>query len=131
MKLFDWLKKYDNLYFILGRSLLGIYFIVPGFFKIFDYSGTLALMLLKGIPLSSVALPITIFLQIFGGFLLILGKNLRATALVLFLLTLLINLFIHNFWALGGDPSQAHETQNFIKNLAIASGLLILATKQK
>ena len=131
MKLFDWLKKYDNLYFILGRSLLGIYFIFPGFFKIFDYSGTLALMLLKGIPLSSVALPITIFLQIFGGFLLILGKNLRVTALVLFLLTLLINLFIHNFWALGGDPSQAHETQNFIKNLAIASGLLILATKQK
>ena len=50
---------------------------------------------------------------------------------MLFGLTILINVFIHNFWALTGDPSQAHETQNFVKNLAIAAGLLVLATKDK
>ena len=38
---------------------------------------------------------------------------------------------IHDFWMLAGDPSQAHEAQNFIKNLAIAAGLLVLATKDK
>ena len=42
-----------------------------------------------------------------------------------------INVFIHNFWTLHGDPAQAHELQNFIKNLAIAAGLLVLATKDK
>jgi putative oxidoreductase len=38
---------------------------------------------------------------------------------------------MHDFWNFSGDPSQAHETQNFVKNLGIAAGFLILATKEK
>jgi putative oxidoreductase len=60
-----------------------------------------------------------------------LGHNLRLTSIMLFGLTILINIYIHNFWTLVGDPSYAHEMQNFVKNLAIAAGLLILATKDK
>ena len=123
--------KFDAFYFIVGRSLLGLYFIVPGLSKIFNYMGTLALMQMKGVPLSSILLPLTITIQIIGGFFLILGKSLRLSALLLFGLTIIINVYIHDFWALAGDPSQAHEAQNFIKNLAIAAGLLVLATKDK
>lgn len=126
-----WFKKLDRLFFITGRSLLGLYFIVPGLSKVFDFASTLALMRMKGVPISLVLLPLTIVIQLLGGILLILGKNLRLTAFILFGLTILINIFIHNFWALSGDPSQGHETQNFIKNLAIAAGLLVLATKDK
>ena len=125
------LKKFDNLYFTVGRTLLGLYFIVPGASKIFDFMGTLTLMRLKGVPLSSVLLPLTIVVQIIGGMFLILNKHLRISALLLFGLTILINIYMHNFWSLAGDPSQGHEMQNFIKNLAIAAGLLILATKEK
>ncbi|MDA9154335.1 DoxX family protein [Gammaproteobacteria bacterium] len=127
----DLLKKFDYLYFIIGRSLLGIYFIVPGLSKVFDFMGTLTLMRMKGVPLSSALLPLTIVLQVIGGIFLVLGKNLRQAALMLFGLTIIINVYIHDFWALAGDPGQAHEAQNFIKNLAIAAGLLILATKDK
>lgn len=125
------LKKFDTLYFSVGRTLLGLYFIIPGASKIFNFAGTLALMRLKGVPFSSVLLPITIVVQIIGGIFLVLGKNLRVSSLLLFGLTILINIYIHNFWSLAGDPSQGHEMQNFIKNLAIAAGLLILATKDK
>ena len=127
----EWFKKLDGLFFITGRSLLGLYFIAPGLSKVFDFASTLALMRMKGVPFSLVLLPLTILIQLLGGFFLILGKNLRLTAFMLFALTILINIFIHNFWALSGDPSQAHETQNFVKNLAIAAGLLVLATKDK
>ena len=127
----DRFYKFDAFCFVVGRSLLGLYFIVPGLSKIFDYMGTLALMQIKGVPLSSVLLPLTITIQIIGGFFLILGKSLRLSALLLFGLTIIINVYIHDFWALAGDPSQAHEAQNFIKNLAIAAGLLVLATKDK
>ena len=127
----DRFYKFDAFYFVVGRSLLGLYFIVPGLSKIFDYMGTLALMQIKGVPLSSVLLPLTITIQIIGGFFLILGKSLRLSALLLFGLTIIINVYIHDFWTLAGDPSQAHESQNFIKNLAIAAGLLVLATKDK
>jgi putative oxidoreductase len=127
----EWLKKLDNLFFIMGRSLLGLYFIGPGLSKIFDFASTLALMRMKGVPFSLFLLPLTIAIQLLGGIFLILGKNLRLTAFMLFGLTIFINIFIHNFWALNGDPSQAHEMQNFVKNLAIAAGLLVLATKDK
>ena len=126
-----WLKKLDNLFFIIGRSLLGLYFIAPGLSKVFNYASTLTLMKMKGVPFSTVLLPVTIAIQLLGGIFLVLGKNLRLTALILFGLTIFINIFIHNFWTLHGDPSQAHEIQNFIKNLAISAGLLILATKDK
>ena len=33
----EWLKKYDNYYFVLGRTLLGLYFIVPGMTKVAGY----------------------------------------------------------------------------------------------
>ena len=126
-----WLKKLDNLFFIVGRSLLGLYFIAPGLSKVFDYASTLTLMKMKGVPFSAALLPVTIAIQLLGGIFLVLDKNLRLSALILFGLTIFINIFIHNFWSLHGDPSQAHEIQNFIKNLAIAAGLLILATKDK
>ena len=126
-----WLNKIDNFSFIVGRSLLGMYFIGPGLSKVFNYAATLALMKVKGVPFSSLLLPVTIAIQIFGGLLLILGRNLRTASLILFGLTIIINIFIHNFWALAGDPTQAHEIQNFVKNLAIGAGLLVLATKDK
>ena len=127
----EWLKKFDALYFVVGRSLLGTYFIVPGLGKIFDFMATLTLMRVKGVPFSSVLLPLTIAIQLLGGLFLILGHNLRLTSIMLFGLTILINIYIHNFWTLVGDPSYAHEMQNFVKNLAIAAGLLVLATKDK
>ena len=127
----EWLKKLDNLFFITGRSLLGLYFIGPGLSKVFDFASTLALMRMKGVPFSLFLLPLTIAIQLLGGIFLILGKNLRLTAFMLFGLTIFINIFIHNVWALNSDPSQAHEMQNFVKNLAIAAGLLVLATKDK
>jgi len=127
----EWLKKYDNYYLMLGRTLLGLYFIGPGMTKVAGYQGYLDLMASKSVPLVEVLLPLTILVQVGAGLFLIAGKNLRVSALLLFGLTILINLFIHNFWALAGDPGQAHETQNFVKNLAIAAGLLVLATKDK
>ena len=125
------LQRYDRAYFVLGRTLLGLYFLVPGLSKIVGYSATLDLMASKQFPLSEILLPITILVQIGGGVLLIVGRQLRLSALVLAGLTLIINIYIHNFWSLSGDPSQAHETQNFIKNLAIMAGLLVLATKEQ
>ena len=125
----DWLKKYDNAYFFVGRVLLGLYFLVFGALKVPTYFDTLSLMISKGVPLSSVLLPITIIVQVLAGFFLIIGQNLRISSLLLIGLTLLINTFIHDFWNLTGDPSQAHEAQNFIKNLGIVAGLLVLATK--
>ena len=127
----DWLKKYDNIYLLLGRTLLGLYFLVFGALKVPTYFDTLSLMISKGVPLSGVLLPITIIVQVLAGFFLIIGQNLRISSLLLVGLTISINIFIHDFWNLTGDPSQAHEAQNFIKNLGIIAGLFVLSTIDK
>ena len=121
------LNKFDTLTFTLGRALLGTYFLLPGVMKVFEYNDTLQLMLKQGVPLAELLLPITIALQVGLGLLLIFGKVVRISALMLFGLTILINLYIHDFWTLKGDPSYGHELQNFVKNLGIAAGLLVLA----
>jgi len=121
------LKKFDNVYFTLGRALLGTYFLLPGVMKVVQYNGTLELMLAKGVPFSELLLPITIVLQVGLGLLVIFGRAIRISALLLFGMTILINLYIHNFWTLQGDPNYGHELQNFVKNLGIAAGLLVLA----
>jgi putative oxidoreductase len=124
------IQKIDWSSFLVGRVILGLYFFVFGFGKIFTYEDIQALMVLKEVPLVAITLPMTITIQTVFGLLIIFGKHLRLSGLILFILTILINYYIHNFWDLAGDPSQAHEMQNFIKNTAIAGGLLILSTKK-
>jgi len=125
------LSRLDTACFVIGRSLLGLYFLLPGLMKIVRYTDTLSLMTNKGIPLADLLLPLTIIIQAWFGASLIVGKNLRISALVLFGLTLLINIYIHDFWNLSGQLGYERELQNFIKNIGIAAGLLVLASRQK
>lgn len=112
---------------VTGRFLLGLYFVLPGISKIIGFDGTTQYMMEHGVPLTAVVLPLTIVLQIGGGAALIIGWQTRAVALMLASMTLAINLFMHDFWNVYEGLSQAHETQNFVKNLAIMAGLLVLA----
>lgn len=123
-------QKLNNIMYASGRVLLGIYFLLPGLGKIFTYSDNLILLASKAVPLSVISLPLTILIEIGLGLFLIFGKYLRVSSLILFALTILINIFIHDFWNLSGDI-QAHEAQNFYKNMGVAAGLLILATTKK
>ena len=107
--------------------MLGLYFLLPGITKITEYDRTEQYMLQHGVPFTAALLPLTIILQTGGGAALILGSQTRAMALMLAGMTIVINLFMHDFWNVYEGLSQAHETQNFVKNLAIMAGLLALA----
>ncbi|GIR07349.1 MAG: hypothetical protein CM15mP17_13050 [Gammaproteobacteria bacterium] len=83
------------------------------------------------VPLTLIALPVVILIQVIGGIMLILNQNVKVSALALFITTIVINIYIHDFWTLADGISKAHETQNFVKNLAICAGLLVLASREK
>ena len=106
---------------LVGRGLLGIYFIIPGIAKITGWSGTVDEMVAHGVPLIPVALVITIILQVGAGASLLIGYRTQLCAAVLAALTLIINIYMHDFW---NNPD---ELQNFIKNLAILAGLLFVS----
>ncbi len=111
---------------LLGRFLLGLYFIVPGFSKIFGWEGTVAYMAQQNVPFIEPLLVITIIVQLGAGAALIIGFQGQIAAFLLAGLTFMINIFMHNFWNFP-EADQPHEMQNFIKNLAIMAGLLVIA----
>lgn len=119
--------KLQHALLITGRALLGLYFIVPGLAKIFQFSATGDYMSQHGVPAVPLLLVLTILLQVGGGASLAIGYRTRLMAFLLAGLTLLISLFMHDFWNVYEDTDQAHETQNFIKNLGIMAGLLFVA----
>ena len=106
---------------LVGRGLLGIYFIIPGITKITGWDGTVEYMAAHGVPLIPVALVVTIILQIGVGASLLIGYRTQLCAAILAALTLIINIYMHDFW------NNPEETQNFVKNLAIFAGLLYVS----
>lgn len=118
---------YENALRHLGRALLGLYFILPGVMKVTGWEGSVSYMATHGVPFVIPLLVLTILLQVGGGFMLAVGYQARATAFVLAGLTLVINLFMHDFWNDYEGLDKAHEVQNFVKNLAIFAGLLYVA----
>lgn len=114
---------------VLGRVLLGLYFLIPGVMKILGFAVTLAYMTTHAVPFALPMLVLTIVLEVGGGLALIAGWQTKRTAFMLAGLTLVICLYMHDFWNHYEGGNQGHEMQNFIKNLAIFAGLLILAAR--
>ena len=116
--------------FSIGRILIGIYFLLPGIAKVFLFSPNLEVVIAKEVPFPIFSLSIVAIAQILLGSFIIIGKHLRISSIGLVITTLLINFYIHDFWNLTGDPNRAHEIQNFVKNLGILAGLLILTKEE-
>ena len=121
----------EKTFITVGRVLLGLYFLLPGISKIPTYAGTTEYMLLHNIPLATILLPITIVLQVGLGVMLIIGYRIKESALILAALTIFINIGMHDFWNEYPNTDTGHETQNFVKNLAIFAGLLVLSATEK
>lgn len=109
-----------------GRVLLALYFLVPGLMKIPGWADSVALVSRHGVPLPEAAVGISIVVNIIGALLLLTNRHVRLTSLGFVAYIVLVNGLLHDFWNFEGIEG-AHELQNFIKNLGILAGLLVLA----
>jgi len=105
---------------LAGRILLAIIFVLSGIAKARDPSGTAAYMQAMGVP-TLLVWP-TAALEFFGGLAIIVGFQTRWAALALAAFCLLAAAIFHS--------NLADEIQmiNFLKNLAMAGGFLMLAS---
>jgi len=111
---------------VLGRVLLSVIFILSGLGKVPHFHDVAGMMASKGIPLASVALAITLLIEIGGGLMVLTGYKANYAALVIALWLIPVTLIFHHFW---GIPAEQQQDQmiHFLKNVAIMGGLLILA----
>ena len=113
------MHSYANLTAVGGRLLLAAIFLVSGLGKIGGYAGTQAYMDSAGVP--GWLLPPVIALEIVGAIAIIVGFRARIAAVLLAGFSILAALLFH--W----QPGDQIQSILFMKNVAIAGGLLILA----
>lgn len=116
----------SSLAITIGRVLLGLYFLVPGLMKVAGSADTVAYMQAHDISFAVPLLWFAAIVNIVGGLFLILGRHVKFVAFGFVVYVLMVNFMLHDFWNMEGDIV-ARETQNFIKNLGILAGLLVLA----
>ncbi|MCH9799883.1 MAG: DoxX family protein [Betaproteobacteria bacterium] len=104
----------------LGRLMLALIFILAGVGKVTDLAGTSAYMEAMGVP-SALLWP-TILLEILGGIAIAIGYKTALAALGLALFSIAAAVLFHS------DFSDKMQMILFLKNIAMAGGLLILAT---
>ena len=110
-----------------GRSLLALYFLLPGIMKFVAWDMHIGLMEKHGMIMIPVLLAVAAVAQIVGALGLMFNRHVLICSLGLAAMVLLINVNLHDFWNYSGIEG-AHERQNFVKNLGIFAGLLLLAS---
>ena len=109
---------------LVGRILLGTYFLLPGIMKFVDPASGITLMTERGMPFVEPLYWTAAVLEVVLGAMLIIGFRPVIAALSLAALTLAINIGVHNFWAVPEELVFA-EAQLFVKNTGILAGLLV------
>jgi len=111
----------------VGRVLLGLYFLLPGIAKFAAWDRHIQLMETHEMSMVPILLVVAGVIQIVGGLCLIANKQVVLCALGFAVMILLINVNLHDFWNVYEGVNPERETQNFVKNLGILAGLLVLA----
>ena len=109
----------QNFALLLGRIGLALIFILSGYGKLRGYDAAAQYMVAHGLP--GGLLPLVIFAELGGGLAVLFGFLTRWAALGLCVFTLLAAFFIHS------DFANQEQWINFMKNIAIAGGFLVLA----
>ena len=111
---------------LVGRILLAIIFIKSGFGKITGFEGTAAYMASKGLPMTQLLLVGTIVIELLGGIMLVVGYKARWAALAIFLWLIPTTLIFHKFWGLADAKEAATQQIQFLKNVTIMGGMLMV-----
>ena len=110
---------------LAARLLLAILFLIFGYRKLRDYSGTVSQMVQLGVPMPILAAAVATFMELPVAFTVAVGAFTRPSALLLFLYTLGTALIGHRYWTMTG-ADQVDSMDSFYKNLSIMGGFLLL-----
>jgi putative oxidoreductase len=110
---------------LAARLLLATLFLIFGWRKLRDFSGTVSQMVQLGVPTPVLAAGVATFMELPVAFAVAVGTFTRPSALLLFLYTLGTALIGHRYWTMTG-AGRVDSMDSFYKNLSIMGGFLLL-----
>jgi putative oxidoreductase len=110
---------------LAARLLLATLFLIFGWRKLRDYSGTVAQMVQFGLPMPVMATVVSIFMELPVAFAVAIGAFTRPSAALLVLYALGTALIGHRYWTVKG-ADYVDSLDGFYKDLSIMGGFLLL-----
>jgi putative oxidoreductase len=110
---------------LAARLLLAPLFLIFGWRKLRDFSGTVSQMAQLGVPTPVLAAAVATFMELPVAFAVAVGAFTRLAAALMFFYTLGTALIGHRYWTLKGEE-RIDSMDSFYKNLSIMGGFLLL-----
>ena len=110
---------------LAARLLLATLFLIFGWRKLRDYSGTVSQMVQLGVPTPVLATVIAIFMELPVAFAVAVGAFTRPAAVLMAFYSLGTALIGHRYWTVK-DAGYVDSLDGFYKDLSIMGGFLLL-----
>jgi len=117
--------KVSDQVILVARVLLVILFLVFGWSKLSDFSGTVDYMAKAGLPAPQLAALVAIAIELPVSAALVFGVWTRPLSILLALYALATAIVGHPYWSMAG-AEQYDNMINFYKNISISGGFLLL-----
>lgn len=111
---------------LIGRILFSLIFIASGLSHIFSPGEMLPMTKQMGVPLASLAVPLTGIMILVGGLSIILGYKIKIGALLIFLFLLPTTFIMHPFWSIQDPMQQQLNMILFMKNISMIGAALLI-----
>jgi len=115
----------DDALILAARLLLATLFLIFGWRKLRDYSGTVAQMAQLGLPLPVLPTVVSIFMELPVAFAIAVGVFTRPSAALMALYALGTAFIGHRYWTVKG-ADYVDGLDGFYKDLSIMGGFLLL-----
>jgi len=109
---------------LLGRFLFALIFLTaaPNHFS----SQTIAYAASQGVPLASLAVPLSGVIALVGGLSILLGYRAKIGAWLLVLFLAAVTPMLHNFWTVTDPMMRQMQMIMFMKNVSMLGGALFI-----
>jgi putative oxidoreductase len=112
--------------FLIGRILLGGFFVYNAYNHLIGLEGTSGYAQMKGIPMPKIATAVTGLMLLVGGLSIAAGVYPLYGIYVLLAFMVPMTLVMHQFWAVTDPMQKMTEKVQFSKNVAIIGALISL-----
>jgi putative oxidoreductase len=115
----------DDGLILAARLLLATLFLIFGWRKLTDFSGTVRQLVQLRAPMPAVAAAVAIFMELPVAFAVAVGAWVHISALLMVLYTLAAAFIGHRYWKVTG-ADRVDSMDGFYKDLSIVGGFLLL-----